>query len=152
MTWSEAVEAEKLTIKPLEWVGDGLSIIDQTLLPQQLARLVIDDVEDLVGAIVRLAVRGAPALGVAGAYGVAIALRQGGREGWSADRVRAAVARIRAARPTAVNLAFGVDRAAARLDQGFDAVLAEAHAVRAEDLAANRRLSEYGADWWNASS
>ena len=80
--------------------------------------------------------RGAPALGVAGALGVALAARQHG------DDPRAlaeAVRRLETARPTAVNLARGARRAAARLPDGPDAVLAEALAVRDEEIAASRR-------------
>jgi methylthioribose-1-phosphate isomerase len=138
---------EDLRVRPVRWVGDGLLLIDQTRLPGELAHLLVDDVDALVDAIRRLAVRGAPALGVAGAYGVVIALRQGEREGWDEERVRAAIDRIRQARPTAVNLARGVERAAARRADGARAVLAQAEALCREDVAANRRLSELGADW-----
>lgn len=139
-------EDEDLKVRPVRW-QDGLLLIDQTRLPGELRHLRIDDVDGLVEAIRALAVRGAPALGVAGAYGVAVALRQGAREGWGRDRVLEAVERIRHARPTAVNLARGTDRAAARLADGVEAVLEEAAAVAREDVAANRRLSELGADW-----
>jgi methylthioribose-1-phosphate isomerase len=138
---------DDLRVRPVEWADGALVLIDQTRLPGELRRVRIEDVDALVAAIRSLAVRGAPALGVAGAYGVALALRQGAREGWDRPRLLAAVERIRRARPTAVNLARGTDRAAARLAEGFEAVLEEAEAVRREDLAANRRLSELGADW-----
>ncbi|MBR7833699.1 S-methyl-5-thioribose-1-phosphate isomerase [Actinospica durhamensis] len=138
---------EDLTACPVRWADDGLLLIDQTRLPGELRRVLIDDVDALVEAIRSLAVRGAPALGVAGAFGVAVALRQGAREGWDRAATLAAVERIRHARPTAVNLRRGTDRAAARLEEGVAAVLEEAEAVRREDVAANRRLSELGADW-----
>jgi S-methyl-5-thioribose-1-phosphate isomerase len=96
-------------------------------------------VAELVDAICRLAVRGAPALGVAGAFGVALAART------SADPA-AEVGRLRRARPTAVNLAWGVDRAAAALPAGPDAVLAEALAVRDEEIASSASMARYGAD------
>ncbi|GGV25174.1 S-methyl-5-thioribose-1-phosphate isomerase [Streptomyces spectabilis] len=127
--------------------GPGLALIDQTALPHALRRLDVHTVDQLVDAIVRLVVRGAPALGAAGAYGVALALVQGEREGWGRARVDAEVARVRAARPTAVNLMTCVDRAAARLDEGLGAVLAEADAVVEEDLAANHAMGRHGADW-----
>ena len=125
-------------IRPVTWHEGAVRIIDQTALPGQLTYLELKSVDELIAAIQRLAVRGAPALGVAGAYGVALALLSG-----ECDQIPA----LRAARPTAVNLAAGVDRAAARIDEGFDAVLAEAHAVLNEDLTANRTLSALGADW-----
>src|SRR2546423_5212828 len=100
---------------------DGaVEIIDQTALPEQTRILRLSTVEDLVDAIRRLAVRGAPALGVAGALGVALAARQ-----YAGDpaRLAAAVAAVRDARPTAVNLARGAARAArplaARRDPGL---------------------------------
>ena len=127
-------------IRPVTWHDGAVRIIDQTALPGALTYLDLGTVEDLISAIQQLAVRGAPALGVAGAYGVALALltKNAGPE---------SIAKLREARPTAVNLAAGVDRAAARIDEGFEAVLAEAHAVLNENLASNRRLSELGADW-----
>jgi methylthioribose-1-phosphate isomerase len=125
-------------IRPVTWHDGAVRIIDQTALPARLTYLDLTSVDDLIAAIQRLAVRGAPVLGVAGAYGVALALSRG---------EHARIAALRAARPTAVNLAAGVDRACARIDEGFEAVLDEAHAVLDEDLTANRTLSALGADW-----
>lgn len=125
----------------------GLSLLDQTLLPDEERRVVCSTVDSVVDAIVRLVVRGAPALGAAGAFGVAVAVAQARDEGWSADRLEAEVGRIRSARPTAVNLAVGVDRAVARIADGLESVVAEGWALMAEDLAANRALSGHGADW-----
>ena len=134
-------------LRAVEWTGEGLSLIDQTALPHRLDRIAVREVDQLVDAIVRLVVRGAPAIGAAGAYGVAIALFQGEREGWTRDQLLAAVARIREARPTAVNLAVCVDRVARFADQGLAAVLAEADAVVREDLRANHDMGVHGADW-----
>lgn len=134
-------------VRPVAWTGDALRIIDQTALPGRLVHLDLATVDELVDAVQRLAVRGAPALGVAGAFGVALTVRQAERAGWDETRLGEAIARVRAARPTAVNLAMGVDRAAARLAQGPSAVLAEAQCVLDEDLTANRTLSALGADW-----
>jgi methylthioribose-1-phosphate isomerase len=121
--------------------------VDQTLLPSSLTFLEVTDVDTLVDAIVRLAVRGAPALGAAGALGVVLALRQGRADGWDADRLAHEIDRIRLARPTAVNLAWGVDRAAASIGEGEHAVLRQALAIMAEDEAANREIGRRGADW-----
>ncbi|MFF2194053.1 S-methyl-5-thioribose-1-phosphate isomerase [Streptomyces sp. NPDC058157] len=134
-------------LRAVEWTGDGLALIDQTALPQRREVLRVTDVDGLVNAIRRLVVRGAPAIGAAGAYGVAIALLQAEREGWDGTRIRGEVARIRAARPTAVNLAVSVDRVLARLEEGVAAVLAEAVAVQREDVEANHALGTHGADW-----
>ncbi|MEU5319706.1 S-methyl-5-thioribose-1-phosphate isomerase [Streptomyces sp. NPDC021056] len=134
-------------LRAVDWTGDALALIDQTLLPHRNETRVVRDVDTLVDAIQRLVVRGAPAIGAAGAYGVALALAQGEREGWSVDEVRAAVARIREARPTAVNLMVCVDRVMTRFDEGLDAVLEEAVAVQREDVEANRAMGAHGADW-----
>jgi len=133
-------------VRTIEWDGDAVVIVDQTALPGDLRFLTLDTVDGLVGAIRRLAVRGAPALGAAGALGVLLAVRQGEREGWGEAEVAAAVAALRAARPTAVNLAGGVDRVAARLGEGPGVIEAEARAVVEEDVAANRALAARGAD------
>ncbi|OZM75878.1 S-methyl-5-thioribose-1-phosphate isomerase [Pseudonocardia sp. MH-G8] len=134
----------------MEWL-DGtvpaVRLLDQTRLPAEEAYLDAADVDTLVTAIIRLAVRGAPALGAVGALGVALALAQGAREGWPDARLRQEIGRLRDARPTAVNLAWGVDRVLPLLPQGHAPVLAEARRVLVEDEAANRRLSALGADW-----
>jgi methylthioribose-1-phosphate isomerase len=134
------------TVRTIDWRDGKVVIVDQTLLPHELALLELGTVDELVDAIGRLAVRGAPALGAAGALGVALAADQAERDGWDDLRLAEAVARLRAARPTAVNLAWGVDRAAARLAQGRSAVLAEGLAVLEEDVAANRSIGDRGAD------
>ncbi|MFE1800164.1 S-methyl-5-thioribose-1-phosphate isomerase [Streptomyces sp. NPDC059517] len=134
-------------LRAVDWTGNSLALIDQTVLPQRTETRHIRDVDGLVDAIRRLVVRGAPAIGAAGAYGVALAMLQGEREGWSREQVLAAVARIREARPTAVNLMVCVDRVLTRFDDGLDAVLAEAAAVQREDVAANRAMGAFGADW-----
>ncbi|MFJ9566277.1 S-methyl-5-thioribose-1-phosphate isomerase [Streptomyces fuscichromogenes] len=134
-------------LRAVDWTGNGLTLIDQTRLPHRAETVDVRDVDTLVDAIQRLVVRGAPAIGAAGAYGVALALLEGEREGWSETQVRQAVARIREARPTAVNLMVCVDRVMARFAEGLDAVLAEAAAVQREDVEANRAMGAYGADW-----
>jgi len=122
---------------------DAIVIVDQCALPDELRTLTITTVDDLIAAIQRLAVRGAPALGAAGALGVALAARQHPKD---AQKVRAEAARIAAARPTAVNLAWGVERALERLDDGPDAVLAYARALLDEDERVNRAASARAAE------
>ncbi|MEU0428608.1 S-methyl-5-thioribose-1-phosphate isomerase [Streptomyces canus] len=134
-------------LRAVEWTGSGLALIDQTLLPHRTETRDVRDVDTLVDAIQRLVVRGAPAIGAAGAYGVALALLQGEREGWSDAEVRAAVARVREARPTAVNLMVCVDRVMTRFEEGLDAVIEEAASVQREDVSANRAMGASGADW-----
>jgi methylthioribose-1-phosphate isomerase len=122
-------------VRTIDWVDGAVELVDQTRLPDECVMLRLRTTDELIGAIRRLAVRGAPALGVAGALGVVLAA--GDRE---------AIARLRAARPTAVNLAWGVDRAAAVADQGPEAVLRAALRIRDEDIAACRAMGERGAD------
>lgn len=130
-------------MRTIDWVDGGIHLIDQTCLPDELIVLRIEDTGSLIDAIRRLAVRGAPALGVAGGLGVAmLAAAHPGDE----PAVRRQAARLRAARPTAVNLAMGVDRALARLPEGPEAVLAEALRIRDEDIAACASMAALGAD------
>ena len=133
-------------MRTIDWDGAAVVIVDQTALPGELRFLTLDEVGGLVDAIRRLAVRGAPALGAAGALGVLLAVRQARREGWDDAELAAAVDALRGARPTAVNLAGGVDRVAARLGAGEAAVEAEARAALEEDVRANRALAARGAD------
>lgn len=141
-----------MTVRAIEWVaGDaetsGVRIIDQTRLPATESFVMLRDVDALVAAIQTLAVRGAPALGVAGGMGVPLAMLQAERESWDEARLALEIRRIRDARPTAVNLAWGVDRVGAVRERGWKAARDEALAILAEDEAANRRLSVLGADW-----
>ncbi|MHB8467187.1 MAG: S-methyl-5-thioribose-1-phosphate isomerase, partial [Acidimicrobiales bacterium] len=129
-------------MRTVDWREDHLVAIDQTLLPNELRYIELRTVDAVLDAIARLAVRGAPALGVVGALGVALAAISNR----DPAAVRRDADRIRAARPTAANLAWGVDRALARLDEGADAVVREATALLAADGATNRSLGELGAD------
>lgn len=134
-------------IRPVVWTGAALRLIDQTRLPGTLGYLDVDDVNGVVHAISRLAVRGAPALGAVGAFGVAIAAGQAVRERWSREQLDREVSRIRAARPTAVALALGVDTAYRRLDDGVEAVVAAATELVERDERANTAIAGHGADW-----
>ncbi|WP_433337289.1 S-methyl-5-thioribose-1-phosphate isomerase [Spirillospora sp. CA-294931] len=134
-------------VRTVEWTGDALRLIDQTLLPGRLEFIDVRDVATLIDAIARLAVRGAPALGVTGAFGVAVALSEAAREGWDDTRTDKAIARIRHARPTAVNLAWGVDRVLPLVPKGLEAVVAEAQAILDEDVRANHSIGAHGTAW-----
>jgi methylthioribose-1-phosphate isomerase len=126
----------------IEWRDDAVRLLDQRALPARLRFLVCTDVDTLVDAIATLAVRGAPALGAAGAFGVALAahtLR-------TKRQVRAAAARISRARPTAVNLAWGVARGLDAFERGGrDAALEVARSLAADDVARNRLIGAHGA-------
>ncbi len=137
-------------VMAVEWRDDprpAVRLIDQTRIPHDEIYLEVTTVDALVAAIASLAVRGAPALGAVGAFGVAVAMLQATGEGWDDQKLAAQVDRIRDARPTAVNLAWGVDRVRPLITRGVAAVLAEANRLVAEDSAANRELSRLGADW-----
>jgi methylthioribose-1-phosphate isomerase len=118
--------------------GDAVGYLDQRALPQRVVRARAGTVEEVVVAIRTLAVRGAPAIGIFGAYGVALAA-----ERHSGAAFDAAAARIREARPTAVNLAYAVDRVLARADHDY---LAEAKAIHAEQRDVDARIGRFGAE------
>lgn len=126
--------------RTVDWDGDAILAIDQCALPHEYRRLRLVTVDELIDAITRLAIRGAPALGGAGALGVALLAHH------ADPRVRQEAERLASARPTAVNLRWGVERALARLGDGPQAVLAEALAVLDEDEAVNRAASAHAAD------
>ncbi|MGW0248443.1 S-methyl-5-thioribose-1-phosphate isomerase [Nocardia goodfellowii] len=131
----------------LAWDEGVIVAIDQRALPHEYRLLKLRTVDQLVDAIRSLAVRGAPALGLAGAMGVALSAhlhRSGGRVDETA--VWADAERLAAARPTAVNLAWGVRRAAARVSAGPEAVLDEAMRMLSEDATANRAAARRAAD------
>ena len=132
---------QNLGERTLDWAGDRLRMVDQTRLPDAYEVLEIDNVADLVDAIGRLAVRGAPAIGVAGGFGVVLAARE---HGAGTEPFAAAVDSIRTARPTAVNLARMVDRVAARAGEGIDCLLTEALAIRDEEVEASVSMGRLG--------
>ncbi|MGN6519297.1 MAG: S-methyl-5-thioribose-1-phosphate isomerase [Dokdonella sp.] len=129
------------TIRAVLWQGDHLRLLDQRLLPREEAYVDCRTSDEVAQAIRDLVVRGAPAIGIAAAWGVVLAARQD-RSG-----LDAALARLRAARPTAVNLMWALDRMQRVIARGADAdaLAAEAQAIHDEDLAANRHMGELGA-------
>jgi methylthioribose-1-phosphate isomerase len=132
-------------IEVVGWRDGHIVAIDQTALPREVRMLHLTTTGELVDAIARLAIRGAPALGAAGALGVAMAARQAEADGWDAARLDAEVKRIGDARPTAVNLRREAQAAAAAIPDGAAAVEAAALAALAATVTATHRLSERGA-------
>jgi methylthioribose-1-phosphate isomerase len=142
-----------MTIIALRWIdppsGPAIELADQTMLPAIETELICTDVPTLIDAIRRLVVRGAPLLGIAGAYGVALAAAIG-------DDVPAAAEAIEAARPTAVNLGWGARRALdayLRANDDHDlavrrtapaAALAEARSIAEQDAQACTDMAEHG--------
>ncbi len=144
-----------MRVQSLERVGDRLRIIDQTRLPLELIYKDLDDYRDIITAIKRLEVRGAPAIGIAAAYGLAIAaVEEHHRTGrLEAEFLRRVGKELKAARPTAINLGWAVERMLARLNDGVsspDETIAslwrEAEAIHDEDRRMCRRIGQYGAD------
>ena len=126
------------------WIDGAVEFVDQTLLPHEEVMRRCATVDAVIDAIVRLVVRGAPAIGVAGAYGVALAASLHDPVN-DAEKFRIEVRRIRDARPTAVNLARMVDRTA--VATSFDEALSIAHAIREEERLASISMGELGADF-----
>ena len=125
-------------VEPIRWRGDVLDLLDQRRLPGEVVWVTCHDAHETAVAIRDMIVRGAPAIGVTAAFGIALAARRG-------DDVRQAAAELRAARPTAVNLMWAVDRMLRALEGGSDLSL-EAVAMFTEDVEANRRIGRYGAE------
>lgn len=134
-------------MEAVAWIDDRLRLLDQTRLPREVRVLDVRTVDDLVDAIERLAVRGAPALGAAGALGVVVAIDEAAREGWDDQKRNERIAELRSARPTAVNLAWGVDQVAPLVASGRAAVLARALAIVEADRKGNHEIGRRGADW-----
>jgi methylthioribose-1-phosphate isomerase len=138
---------EARTLRPLRWDGERLHVLDQTRLPHAEDVLVLTGAADTADAIARLAVRGAPLIGVSAAYGLAMEVT---REP-SLGALERAAERLVATRPTARNLAWAVERVrAAAIAAGparmAAAARAEAEAIEREDAAASAALSRHGAD------
>lgn len=140
-------------MRSVEWHEGKVRIIDQRLLPAEFRRVEYTDYREVAQAIRTMAVRGAPAIGAAAAFGMALAAQEAAGQ----DRERmlsalhTAAETLCAARPTAVNLAWAVARVLRRAEAEPDAasipavLLAEAQALADEDVAVNRRLGKHGA-------
>jgi len=120
---------------------DLVRLLDQRLLPAEERWLELASADEVADAIRDLAVRGAPAIGVAAAYALAVEARRGA----GPHRLRECAERLVRARPTAVNLGWAVRRMSHRIGLGAAELLAEAHAIRDEDEAACRRIGALGA-------
>ncbi len=137
--------------RAVQWRDDRLVLLDQRRLPGEETHIELDDAVAVAEAIRDMVVRGAPAIGIAAAYGVVLAAR-GRRAGGGLDRagLEADLDRLILARPTAVNLAWAVERmrrlVAVTADEDLDrALLEEARSIHAADIAANHRIGELGA-------
>ena len=129
------------SVRAVLWRGDRLRLLDQRQLPFVESWIDCTSAADVAQAIRDLVVRGAPAIGIAAAWGVVLAAQRG------REALELALPLLRAARPTAVNLMWALDRMQRAIAVGADtpALEKEAQAIEDEDLAANRRMGELGA-------
>jgi methylthioribose-1-phosphate isomerase len=140
-----------LTVQALQWTGDALKVLDQRQLPEDI---VYDEYKDAAGvtdAIKTMRVRGAPAIGIAAAYGVALSVRKHyARSNHWRQKVEADMALLAKSRPTAVNLFWALDQMKAMLAMQLNnppvAILAYAEKIHTDDIAANHKMGELGAD------
>ena len=127
--------------RTISWRAGKVRVLDQRALPARVRYVDCATAAQLCDAISSLAIRGAPALGAAGAYGVALAAHTMR----TARQVRVAAERVAATRPTAVNLRRGVDEALAAYErEGAAGALATAERIADEDIARNRRIGSHG--------
>lgn len=139
-------------VRAVEWRDGSLRLLDQRLLPAEERWLEIPDSSAAARAIRDLIVRGAPAIGITAAYAVVLAARRRVEEGpvnWR-ERIAVDLDELAEARPTAVNLFWALDRMRRVIERTGDDPIAgleaEAKRIHAEDIAANRRIGELGAD------
>ncbi len=144
-------------IRPIRWTGDTLELLDQRKLPFTVEYVACRTSGAVADAIHALIVRGAPAIGIAAAWGVVLAAREldatsGGAietATEAAERLEPVMLHLNAARPTAVNLAWALQRMRRALtNAGEDwrsVLLREAQAISSEDLAANHKMGKLGA-------
>lgn len=139
-------------VRTVEWRSGAVVLIDQRLLPAQEVYRVCRDYREVAASITDMVVRGAPAIGVTAAFGIALGMRQAkGNLAQAMDRICRTFA---ATRPTAVNLFWAIERMRHALTHMNtrdtaavrEALLAEAQAIYREDIAANRALGRYGAE------
>lgn len=135
------------SIRAIEWRDNKINLLDQTLIPASEEYVAFDSIEPLIIAIQRLVVRGAPALGVTGAYGVAVAMDEAVRKNWSPAELEKVIDNLRDARPTAVNLAWAVEKIRKLVPRGRDSVLAAAEELAREDKKSSTDMGHIGADW-----
>ena len=138
-------------IRPIRWQGDHLALLDQRKLPFEVGEVACRDSDEVAAAIHALVVRGAPAIGIAAAWGAVLAARgvQAADGAAALVAISPALDRLQAARPTAVNLMWALARLRRVLaGAGADwreVLAADARAIETEDLAANRHMGRLGA-------
>ncbi|NOT86384.1 MAG: S-methyl-5-thioribose-1-phosphate isomerase [Methylococcaceae bacterium] len=139
-------------VQALQWTGNSLKVLDQRKLPETITYDVYTDATGVTEAIATMRVRGAPAIGIAASYGVVLSAQQhfqAGTSDWR-ERIAADIQQLAASRPTAVNLFWALDLMRQALAEAIDdprpALQALAIKIHHDDLAANQRMGELGAD------
>ncbi|MDQ4127855.1 MAG: S-methyl-5-thioribose-1-phosphate isomerase [Actinomycetota bacterium] len=138
-------------MRTIDWVDGKIRIVDQTRLPAEEFLLNLSTIEELAEAISSLRVRGAPALGVAGGLGIALAAQRAREAGEDVgEGISWAASVLASTRPTAVNLKWGINRVKEAYDparpEAVDELIEQARAMVAEDEKINRLIGEVGAD------
>ena len=139
---------------PIEWLGNRVRILDQTRLPQEEVYLELNDHRSIASAITELKIRGAPAIGVAGAYGIALGALEieAGSKDQFLEKLGTIIQTIAATRPTARNLFWAISRMQPVAESGKDieqiktALAEEAVKIHSEEVEATRKLSHFGAE------
>jgi methylthioribose-1-phosphate isomerase len=143
-----------MTVKAIEWLGDRVKILDQTQLPKKELYLESGSYQEIASAIAELKIRGAPAIGVAGGYAVALgALRiEAGAKAEFIKELKGIIQAVASTRPTARNLFRTLERMQRTAEAGKDvgqikkALVDEAIAIHNEEAAASLKLSQLGAE------
>jgi methylthioribose-1-phosphate isomerase len=131
-------------VASVSWDGGAVRLLDQTKLPTEESYIACRSAHDVAAAIKQMVVRGAPAIGAAAGYGVALAARDG--------KLDEGVKAIKASRPTARDLFYAVERVERAAGRGgFDAALAEAHAIAQENVDACRKMGRLGVELLSAN-
>jgi methylthioribose-1-phosphate isomerase len=150
----ELIPGDSAPLKVVAWLGDSVTILDQTQLPHQEVYLELSDYRAVVSAIKDLKVRGAPAIGIAAGYGVALGalkIKAGSRESFL-NELETVIQDIASSRPTARNLFWAVERmrrvatAGESVEQIKESLVSEAEKIQAEESEASAKLSHYGAE------
>jgi methylthioribose-1-phosphate isomerase len=143
---------EKSAVHALQWTGEALQVLDQRQLPKKVAYDHYTDAPGVAEAIKSMRVRGAPAIGIAAAYGVVLSVRQqrlNCPHHWQ-KKVRDDLQILAESRPTAVNLFWALDMMQQQLDKNLAEPLPEllslAQQIHAQDIAANHKMGELGAE------
>ncbi len=126
------------SVQAIRWSDDQLQLLDQRILPHKVDYLILSNATETANAITDMVVRGAPAIGITAAYGIAIAARNN-------ENLDDAYQKLAASRPTAVNLFWALKRMRGVQPQSFSALISEAKKIHQEDIQANIKMGQLGA-------